>query len=188
MDKQIYYGLLSLIPISGLVLVTVTAILLIVKLRAVKGQMLTVLFIIGVALCELRPQELKNVTIFSELPDNRYQIAGQVPTVNYTIISYKGRNGIDAVMVKDVPGDLKLGTIFIIKNGQVKIEWQAEDQQENLQKEQKEETEEYKFGPYDFRIRLAIRAVSNKKGGPLFCVKKGTLCKVPTSHRQVTLT
>ncbi|MCR4275312.1 MAG: hypothetical protein NUV83_00955 [Candidatus Wolfebacteria bacterium] len=158
MDKQIYYGLLSLIPISGIVLVTVTAILLIVKLRAVKGQTIIVLFIIGVALCELRPQELKNVTIFSELPDNRYQIAGQVPTVNYAIISYKGRNGIDVVMVKDVPGDLKLGTIFVIKNGQVEIEWQPEDQQEEQQKkEQKEETEEYRFGPYDFRIRAASK-------------------------------
>lgn len=129
MSSQNYYGLLSLIPVLGIILFTVAATLLIVKLEAVKGRALMALLIIGVVLCELRPQELKNVMIFSELPDNRYQIAGHVPTVDYAIISYKGKNGIDAIMVKDVPDDLKLGTIFIIKNGELEIEWQEEDQQ-----------------------------------------------------------
>ena len=164
MDKQIYCDLLSLIPVLGLGLVIVTSILLIAKLRAVKGQMLMVFFIIGVVLCELRPQELKNVTSFSEMPDNRYQIAGQVPKVNYVIITYIGVGGdIDAIMVKDVPSNLKLGTIFAIENGQVKIEWQP-----GSQRKEKKELEKMKLVRYDFLVKRPPRK-------PLFCVKKGPL-------------
>ena len=152
MNKQIYYDLLSLISVLGFGLVIVTSILLISKLRAVKGQMLMVFFIIGVALCELRPQELKNVTSFSELPDDRYQIAGQVPKVNYVIITYIGVTGdIDAIMVKDVPGNIKLGTIFIVKDGQVKIEWQPENQR-------KEKKKNMKLTRYDFCSKAASAA------------------------------
>jgi len=159
MDKHIYYGLLAFIPVVGFVMILVTSLLLISKLRAVKGQMLMVFFIIGVALCELRPQELKNVTSFSELSDDRYQIAGQVPKVNYAIITYIGVSGdIDAIMVKDVPGDLKLGTIFIVKDGQVKIEWQPENQR-------KEKKKNMKLTRYDFCSRAASKEA-------VFCVKK----------------
>ena len=161
MDKHVYYGLLVFIPVVGFVMALVTSLLLIAKLKSVNGQMLMVFFIIGVALCELRPQELKNVTSFSELSDDRYQIAGQVPKVNYVIITYIGVSGdIDAIMVKDAPSHLKLGTIFIVKNGQVKIEWQPGNQ-----RKEKKELEKMKLVRYDFVVKRPSRR-------PLFLCKK----------------